>query len=622
MQKILKKYISYLGLILVVYQFAIGWFGTPPGMKHRPLSLGILLFILFLTFDIKGERGKKIAWYDYALAFGALGSCLYTFSIYKWFTIRLPYVTPLSMTEIIMGLILILSVMEASRRIMGWVMPSIASIGILYVLLGKNLPGAFGHRGFSVADLVENLYLTSDGVWGSPIHISLTVVFMFVIFSAALASTGMGDFFMDFSLAITGKYSGGTAKTAVVSSGLMGMIQGSSVTNVLTTGTFTIPAMKKAGFPDYYAAAVETVASCGGQIMPPVMGAAAFIMADMTGIPYSKIIVHAIIPAILYYFCCMMQVHFRSKKLDMKGMPKDEIPKAWPLVRQKGMCLFPILLMIIFLIRGYTAMRAGFMSISASLIVGLFLSKDYKKLSKDLFEELKEVPYTMASIAPAVAVAGIIVGVLFMTGLGERLSAVVIRLSMGNLLLGLFLTMIVAIILGMGMPTSAAYILLGTLIAPGLIKLGISTIQAHMFVFYFACMSMLTPPVAIAAYAAASLAKSEPNKTGFAAWKLAIAAFIVPFMFAYGDELLLIGNPMAVFLSTVTAIIGCVSLASAIEGYLIMRLKPIEQIILGIASLTMMKPGLLTDLVGLTLIIVILMAQIKRKKELFDTQKE
>jgi TRAP transporter 4TM/12TM fusion protein len=416
-------------------------------------------------------------------------------------------------------------------------------------------------------------------------------------------------------LCLTGRYSGGTAKTAVVSSGLMGMIQGSSVTNVLTTGTFTIPAMKKAGFQDYYAAAVETVASCGGQIMPPVMGAAAFIMADMTGIPYSKIIVHAIVPAVLYYLCCMMQVHFRSKKANMKGMPKHEVPKIWPLIKDKGAFILPIIMMLVLLIKGYTAMRTGFVSISTLLFIGLILSKDRRKVFVRLIEQLKEVPYIMSSIAPAVAVAGIIVGIFFMTGLGERLSAVVIRASMGNLLIGLFLAMIVSIILGMGMPTSAAYILMGTLIAPGLVKLGASTIQAHLFVLYFACMSMLTPPVAIAAYAAASLAKSNPNKTGFAAWKLALAAFIVPYMFVYGEELLLVGNPYNVIRSVITASIGCIALAAALEGYLIGKITGIQRLMLGVAALIMIETNLWTDLVGFLLIFIVVSIQVRNKKK-------
>ena len=491
---------------------------------------------------------------------------------------------------------------------------------ILYALFGHHLGGALWHTQFKLSTVIEQITMTTEGIWGSPTHSAVTVVFMFVLFGAVLNSTGTGEFFMDLSLCLTGRFCGATAKTAVVSSGLMGMIQGSSISNVVTTGTFTIPAMKKAGFPDYFAGAVETVASCGGQIMPPVMGAAAFIMADFTGIQYSSIIKYALIPAILYYACTMLQVHFRSKKLGMSGLPKEEIPDFWKMMKEKGVFLIPVILVIVLLMKGYTAMRAGFIAIVTNLVLALIFSRDRKQMLKNLLHELQNAPEQMTTVAAAVTNAGIIIGVLFMTGLGTRLSSLVVALAGGKLIIGLVLGMLVAIVLGMGMPTSGAYIVMATLIAPGLMELGLSQIQAHMFVFYFACMSMLTPPVAIAAYAAAGIAKANPSKVGFAAWRLALAAFIVPYMFAYGPELLMCGTVAESIIPFITAMLGCLCLASALEGYLLEDLSILFRVVCGIAALLLINTGTITDIIGICLLAIVFMAQYAKKKKKIAAQ--
>lgn len=609
--------LKWVGFCLSIYQIIIGLVGTPTSLIHRPLTVGILMLFLFLKDE---KDGKKSKWSDWVLAIASLLVCLYAVVNANWFLSRFPYLTPVKVSEYIYGIAIILLVLEAGRRSMGWVMPTIGVIMILYALFGHHLGGALWHTQFKLSTVIEQITMTTEGIWGSPTHSAVTVVFMFVLFGAVLNSTGTGEFFMDLSLCLTGRFCGATAKTAVVSSGLMGMIQGSSISNVVTTGTFTIPAMKKAGFPDYFAGAVETVASCGGQIMPPVMGAAAFIMADFTGIQYSSIIKYALIPAILYYACTMLQVHFRSKKLGMSGLPKEEIPDFWKMMKEKGVFLIPVILVIVLLMKGYTAMRAGFIAIVTNLVLALIFSRDRKQMLKNLLHELQNAPEQMTTVAAAVTNAGIIIGVLFMTGLGTRLSSLVVALAGGKLIIGLVLGMLVAIVLGMGMPTSGAYIVMATLIAPGLMELGLSQIQAHMFVFYFACMSMLTPPVAIAAYAAAGIAKANPSKVGFAAWRLALAAFIVPYMFAYGPELLMCGTVAESIIPFITAMLGCLCLASALEGYLLEDLSILFRVVCGIAALLLINTGTITDIIGISLLAIVFMAQYAKKKKKIAAQ--
>lgn len=604
--------LKWVGFCLSIYQITIGLVGTPTSLIHRPLTVGILMLFLFLKDE---KDGKKSKWGDWVLAIASLLVCLYAVVNANWFLSRFPYLTPVKLSEYIYGIALILLVLEAGRRSMGWVMPTIGLVMILYALFGHLLGGALWHTQFKLSTVIEQITMTTEGIWGSPTHSAVTVVFMFVLFGAVLNSTGTGEFFMDLSLCLTGRFCGATAKTAVVSSGLMGMIQGSSISNVVTTGTFTIPAMKKAGFPDYFAGAVETVASCGGQIMPPVMGAAAFIMADFTGIQYSSIIKYALIPAILYYACTILQVHFRSKKLGMSGLPKEEIPNFWHMMKEKGVFLIPVILVIVLLMEGYTAMRAGFIAIVTNLVLALIFSRNRKEMLKKLLHELQNAPEQMTTVAAAVTNAGIIIGVLFMTGLGTRLSSLVVALAGGKLIIGLVLGMLVAIILGMGMPTSGAYIVMATLIAPGLMELGLSQIQAHMFVFYFACMSMLTPPVAIAAYAAAGIAKANPSKVGFAAWRLALAAFVVPYMFAYGPELLMCGTVAESIIPFITAMLGCLCLASALEGYMLEDLSIPFRVLCGVAALLLINTGTVTDIIGICILTLVFIFQYARRKK-------
>ena len=594
------------GLLLTLYELIVGWIGTPLSLQHRPLCAGVILFILFLKRDIHGKKGNAPKAYDYVLAIIALIGCMFVFFNAQWYTERFMLNTPMSFGEIFWGICLILLILEAGRRVLGLAMPLICIVFILYALFGNYLPHPFRHRGYTVAQLMDVLTCSMEGIWGSPTHSAVTFVFMFVTFGALSAVTGMGKFFMDFALSITGKYAGGPAKTAVISSGLMGTIQGSSISNVVTTGVFTIPAMKKSGFSDNYAGAVEAVASTGGQIMPPIMGASAFIMADMIGVPYMAIAKYAIIPALLYYTSVFAQIHFKAKSMRLNGFAKEELPKFFKdVILKQGLYIMPILIIIFMTLNGYSLMRAGLMAVLLVMALGLIFSNDRKQTAKDMVNALAKAPENMGTVIAAVMCAGIIIGIVFISSLGLRLSAIIISASGGKLIFALLLTFVLAVILGMGMPTSGSYILMGTLLAPALVNMGLSTVQAHMSVFYFACMSSITPPVAVAAYAAAGISGGNPAKTGYIACRMAIVAFIIPFMFAYQPDLLMLNGFVSSIPVIVTAVIGCVCLAGSLEGFLIKDVRSIWRVALGVGGLMLMYPTANTDLIGVVLVALV-----------------
>lgn len=613
--KIVRRICWGLGLALSCYLMVVAWVGTPQILQHRPLVAGVVLFILFLTRDIHGKKGNCPAIYDYVLAVLALSSCVFVFFNTHWYTVRFMLNTPMSFWEVFFGATILILVLEAGRRTLGLAMPIICMIVILYARFGKYLPYPFRHRGYTFAQIIDVLTTSLEGVWGSPTHAATTFVGMFVIFGALSAVTGMGKFFMDFALSITGKYAGGPAKTSVISSGLMGTIQGSSISNVVTTGVFTIPAMKKYGFSNDYAGAVEAVASTGGQIMPPIMGASAFIMADMIGIPYMTVAKYAIIPALLYYACVFSQIHFKAKSLGLVGFPKEELPRFFrDVVLREGLWILPIVSIVYLTLHGYSLMRAGLIAVLMVVIFGMLFSDDRKKTAKEMVNALARAPQSMATVISAVMSAGMIIGVVFISSLGLRLSSIIVTAAGGKLILALLLTFVLGILLGMGMPTSGSYIVMGTLLAPALIKLNMSAAQAHMFVFYIACMSSITPPVAVAAYAAAGISGGNASKTGYIAWRMAIVAFIIPFMFAYQPDLLMMNGFSKSILVLITALIGVVGLAASLEGYLLEKSNVVLRILLGVGGLALMYPGSSTDLVGLALIAAVVIYEIIDRK--------
>jgi TRAP transporter 4TM/12TM fusion protein len=517
--------------------------------------------------------------------------------------------------DLIFGGITILVVLEASRRVIGPSISIVAIVFLLYAAYGQYVPGLLGHRPFPLSRIIEFQYLTTEGIFGIPLGVSSTFVFLFILFGAFIIKCGMGKFFTDLSMSIAGASPGGPAKVAVIASGFEGMISGSSVANVVTSGSITIPLMKSIGYPKHFAGAVEAVASTGGQFMPPVMGAGAFVMAEFLGVPYARIALLAFIPACLYYLACYMQIHYRANKLRMVGVPREQLPKAWPVLKAKGYLLIPIGVLVYFLLNYYSPMKVAFLAIVASVAVGVIQRGEDRFTLRAFFETLEEGARTALGVAVACACAGIVVGVITMTGLGLKFSAVIIDLSQGFLSITLALTAIVCLIMGMGVPVTASYIIVATIAAPALTKLGVIPLAAHLFVFYFAVLADITPPVCIAAYAAAGLAGANPMKTGFTATKLGIAAFIVPFFFCYDTSLMGLGSVAEVLLSMATATLGVIALAGATEWYYLRPNRFHESILLLIAAICLIKPGWITDIIGLVLFSLVTFLQYSKNKK-------
>ena len=450
--------------------------------------------------------------------------------------------------------------------------------------------------------IATHLYFTTEGVIGTPLAVCSTFIFLFILFGAFLERTGIGQFFIDIANSLAGKATGGPAKVAVIASALQGTITGSSVANTVSSGSFTIPMMKKMGYRPEFAAAVEAAASTGGQIMPPIMGAAAFLMSEMTGIPYSNIIIAAIIPAFLYFTGIMIMVHLEAKRYGLKGLPPEEIPNFFRLMLGYWYLLIPLVVLVTMMMTGYTPARAALIAIVLSIVVSMFRKETRMDFSTFL-GALEAGARNIIGVGVACAVAGMIVGTVTLTGIGLKLANGLLMLSGGNILLALFFTMIASIVLGMGVPTTANYVIMATITAPIVLQLGVDLLPAHMFVFYFGIVADITPPVALAAYAGSAIARSNPLKTGVQATKLAIAAFIIPYIFALNPSLLLIGSePLDIILVTLTALAGMTGVAAATEGYIFAKMIPLIRIVSLIGGLMLIIPGLYTDLGGLALL--------------------
>lgn len=502
--------------------------------------------------------------------------------------------------DTIVGVALIVILVEMTRRLMGWFLPAIALLFLFYAISGADLPGILGHRGYSFQRVISVIFST-QGIYGIPMHVSAAFAFLFIIFGAFLRGSGVGDFFIQLAFSLTGTRRGGPAKAAVVSSALFGTISGSAVSNVVTTGTFTIPLMKKVGYKPYFAGAVEAVASTGGQIMPPVMGTAAFVMAEFTGIPYEKIIIAAIVPAILYFVAVYFMLDFEAMTLGLVGLPRRELPKIGETLK-KGLYLFTPLVVLVYalVVMGTSPIMAAIFSMISVVMVS-WLRAATRMGPVKILKALAEGSYGVVEVAASCGSAGIIIGVLTLTGLGMKLVVLIIDIAGGLLFPVLVLTMLVSFVLGMGMPTAPAYILCASVAAPAIVKMGVPVMAAHLFVVYFSCLSTITPPVALAAYAAAGIARAGPMKVGFTAVRLGIAAYIVPFMFIFAPALLLIGTSGQILLAIPTALIGTYALARGVQ---LRSAHPLERILMIIAALMLIKPGIYTDIVGGILILL------------------
>jgi TRAP transporter 4TM/12TM fusion protein len=537
-----------------------------------------------------------------------LTSIGYLFVNYEYVVTRYSYVHPLTNADMFFGIVLTLLLIEGSRRVIGPALPITAAVFLAYAYVGQDLPGLLRHTGFTTEVIVDQLYMATEGIFGIPLGVSATYVILFIIFGTFLEKSGTGQLFMDFASAITGWTRGGPGKISCISSALFGTISGSAVANVMVDGWLTIPLMKRTGFNPPFACAVEATASTGGQIMPPVMGAAAFVMAEFTGIPYITICLYAMIPALLYYFALFMSIHFMAGKMGLKGIPREELPRLKNVLAARGHMFIPLGIIVYMMIKGYTPMYACIYSTVAVVILS-FLRKETRMGFWTIVRALEESAKNALGVAAACACAGIVIGVINLTGLGLKFTSLVLFLAGESLIPALILTMLAGIVLGMGMPTTPAYIVQAALLIPALIKLGVLTIAAHMFVFYFSTISAITPPVAMAVYAAAGIGKANLWPTGIWAMRVAAAGFIVPFMFVYFPSLLFIGSAFDIITSAISASFGVMALAAGMMGWFVKEVKTWERILLLAAAILLIKPGLYTDAAGYIILIVIFLEQ-------------
>jgi len=642
-----RQYITVLvSIAFCVFQLYATLTGRIPAQILRASHLAFVQFLAFLLFPAAKSMPKDtLPLYDVVLAFIGAGCWCYYIINFQQIVLRAGAYTPL---DIAVGVVGIIILFESCRRIVGLPIMIIAGSFILYAFIGKYLPGFLNHRGYKLTRVVSHLYYTTEGIMGTPIGACSTFIFLFILFGAFLEKTGIGQFFIDSCNAIAGGASGGPAKVAVLSSALLGTVSGSSVSNTVGSGSFTIPMMKRLGYRGEFAGAVEAAASTGGQLMPPIMGAAAFLMAESVGLPYITVVKAAIIPALLYFAGIFITVHLEAHKLGLKGLPKEEIPRFFPLFLSRGYMILPLAVIIFFLCSGKTATYSALMGIVSIIVIAIAVSfVDIAKGKKprftpdDLVHVLCAAARGVISVAIACGMAGIIIGVVTLTGLGLKLGAGLVVLAHGQLFITLLLTMVSSIILGMGAPTTANYLITSTITAGAIVNCVYGQVTpspeqllpAHMFAFYFGIIADVTPPVALAAIAGAAIAKARPMRTAVNATKLAIGAFIVPYMFIYNPAMLMIGaNALSILGITVTALLGMFGISVGLEGYAFARtgflnnfnvseklkksMSALERLCFLAAGLCCIDPHLATDIFGVILLVVLIGAQILRRKRL------
>jgi TRAP transporter 4TM/12TM fusion protein len=542
-----------------------------------------------------------VPWSDLVLAALSIVCIGYMFVNYDYIVNRFPTAHPLAASDQLTGGLAILLVLAATWRTIGASLPLVALAFIAYALVGPWLPGALGHRGLSFEILIDQTDFTTEGIFGIPLAVAGSYVILFIIFGAFLEKSGAGKFFMSFANAIAGGARGGPGKVSVVSSSLFGTISGSAVANVMVDGWLTIPMMKKTGFKPEAAAAIEAVASTGGQIMPPVMGAAAFVMAEFLGWSYTKVMIAALIPALFYYGALFAAIHFNAVRTGLRGIPRDELPSLRGILLSEGHLFAPVIVILVLLLWGFTATYAAIVSAAAVIAISWVRPRTGLRW-RTCLAALREGAEQTIPVAMACACAGIVIGVVLQTGLALRFTSFLLDLASGHLMLALLVTMVAGIVLGMGMPTTPAYIMQAALLIPAIIKLGVPPVAAHMFAFYFSCLSAVTPPVALAVYAAASIGGAGLWGAGLQAVKFAAAGFIVPFFFVYSPALLFQGAWPEILRAVVTGTIGVVVLAAGLEGQFLRRATWLERGIFIAAALLLIDPGAATDLIGLALL--------------------
>lgn len=610
--------IKVIAIVMSIYQLWQSTFSKIQPLLHYSIHLTFILVLGYLLYAPYPDSDKnKVTKLDYLIAIIAMIAGIFYASQVGRYLLRWPQVDPLSVIDVIVGILIVVFVIEATRRTMGMVLPLISIVFMLYAFFGHKFPGILYHRNIIPIDVLDQLVFTTNGIFCSPIAVASTYVFLFVLFGSFFANSGAGDFFFKLSQAVAGKYAGGAGKVAIVASALFGTINGSPTANVVTTGSFTIPMMKQIGYSPLFSGAVCAVASTGGGILPPIMGTAAFLMVEMAGIPYKDIAIAATMPGIMYYLALFLMVHFRAKKTGLKGMDPKELPPAGKTLWEGLPFMIPLVVLVVMLMKGYTPSLAAVAGIIA-VIAASWFKKETRMGLKSILKSLEEGALQSVVISLSCAIAGIVINGLMITGLSGKIASLVLSVGSGNLLFALIITAILCIILGMGMPVAAAYALTASLAIPSLYELGVAPMSAHLFVVYFSTLSAITPPVAVAAYAAAGIADADASKIGWVACRLGIVSFIVPFMFVFQPKLLI--NLADFGLDSVwvilTSLIGVFAISAGIEGWMKTKINGIGRIGLIGSGLLMMYPETLTDFIGISVLVVVVITQfILVKKE-------
>ena len=640
------RLVGTLLVILSLFHYYTAGFGLLPEMEHRGIHLSFVLGLIFLVFPLSKRgydqparasllRPLGISLLDWALAAGAVVAVAHV-PLIPLDELAFRVGNPTT-TDVVLGTVLVIVLFEATRRSVGWPLPIIASLFMLYALFGRSMPGILVHPGASFAQLIDHLYLTTQGIYGIALGVVATYVFHFVLFGVFATRIGLGQLFLDCAAWVAGRYAGGPAKVAIFGSALFGMISGSSVANTVTVGSLTIPAMIRLGYKKHFAAAVESTASTGGQITPPIMGAAAFLMIEFLGLPYTTIILAAIVPAFMHFFGVFVQVHFEAKRNGLRGLRPEEMPDLKEAFRRDWPTVIPLIALIAILIAGYTPYMAAFWGITLCIAVGLLNPRKRMSLT-EVFESLRDGAKYALAVGAAAATVGIVVGVVTLTGVGFKLSYIVTSAAAAmagaagsvlpamlaspqtlTLLFTLIMTGIVCILMGCGIPTTANYIIMVTIAAPALGLLGVEPIVAHFFVFYYGVLADITPPVALAAYAAAGMANADPFRTGNTAFRLGLGKVLVPFVFVFSPSLLLVAKGFTwsdFSLAFVGCIAGITCLGAAITGWLMTRTLVWERVLLAVAALLLVAPELYSSLLGGALVMPVLIRQFRETRRL------
>jgi TRAP transporter 4TM/12TM fusion protein len=606
----LKYWLSIVFSAFVIYSMATLRIQE---LQQLSLFLAFTLAIAFLQFPLKPKNSgsRPLLILDLILVALSFSVAFYVCIDYWDFIFRVGEPTR---GDVFFGAVAIVLIFEATRRAAGMALVIIAAVFLVYTFFGHLLPPPLSHRGYEIERITTTFFMTKNGIYGVALNVMCQFIFLFIAFGAFFGKSGGTEFFIDLATALFGRLRGGPAKVAVVSSGLMGTISGSAVANTVTTGTFTIPLMKRIGFEPHVAGAVEATASSGGALMPPVMGAAAFVMAEFLGVPYIAVCKAAVIPAILYFLAIFAVVHFYALKIGIQGLPEEEIPRIGEIFRRRWMFTIPLLLLILVMVMGYSPRVAVLYSLVATVVTS-WLTKENRMTPSKILDALAETGSGSVMVATACAIAGIVIGVVLLTGMGTKITTLVVSLSGGSLIIALPVTMLASLLFGMGLPTVVCYVLLAATVSPSLIKLGATPMATHLFIYYFGMLCMVTPPVAFASYAGAAIAKADPMKTGWVAWTFALAGFLLPYMFIYNPPLLFDGPWLEILQAFVTGSIGVICLAAGVIGFFAGATTIAERLLLFGGAFLLIKPGWITDVFGLCCVAVTLYLQLRRRAE-------